>query len=670
MPPYILRYLSQEPIRSIVLFAVIVIAAKFGQYAQGAWNTSPAILWPPTGIALAAVWLWGYRYSGPVFFGLFLAAATGPGAHLLPAVVSTLGRVIGVVVGAFLLKKVKFDGWFATMRSVLAFFAVVIVTGMIEPTISMLVAAAAGDLTSYVSWTRSWAGHALSCLVFTPLLIAWSMPDRRKVTQSVAERVIAILFLMFSVYFLFWTRAASNFTFLFFGFFFLAHFWIAFRSSARMLAFSLFVTTVFGILGLFLSPVPGTSLSDQLFAAELFLFLVAPIFYIFFALVKERAHTVEELKEALGRIEKEGTVKNEFIVVLAHELRNPLAPIKTTLEILELEEHDPETKHLIKRAHQQVHSMRRLLDDLLDITRVTQGKFELKLERAHLCTLIDRCVDSTRELFKERGHTLEVHPPCNDSIVFDVDPVRFEQILINLLNNAAKYTNPGGRIEIHHEVSDGFVVLKVKDNGIGIAEEHLAKIFHPFWQMKASTAGGVGGVGIGLSLTKHIVEMHGGDLSVESAGLGKGCVFTVRIPIRSRTHTVAVHTTETLMPVRPFRVLVADDNQRAADALAKLLTLKGHRVEKVYSGNEVFEVVKAFDPEVILLDIGLPDMTGYEVVEQLRKRGFKRHIIALSGYGGREDKEKAMQSGFDHHITKPMAIEQFEDYLRTIQKEH
>lgn len=666
------RIRSTEFYWSAIVFVVMVLCAKFGQYLFFEWDTSPAVLWPAAGVGLAIIWLGGYRYVWPVFLGLLVASFIGPARDLIPAVVTTpLGQTAGFIVGVYLLRKGRFDGSFSTIRDVLLFLGVIAIASMIAPTITTFVSWVTDNLTAtpYVSWSRSWAGYMLSCLIVTPLIIAWGSQKEFRPQPRVVETFAAGALLLVSVYFLFWTRAASEFSFLFFGSFFLAHFWVAFRFSTKMLTLSLLGTTVLGFLGLFLSPVPGTLLNDQLFSAELFLFLVTPIFYIFSALVKERANTVEELEQAMGRIAREGTIKNEFIVVLAHELRNPLAPVKTTLEILELQAQDPDMRHLIKRAHQQVHSMRRLLDDLLDITRVTQGKFTLKLEHCNACGLIRRCVESVQELIKERQHTLIVDPVCDETLWLDVDPVRFEQVLINLLNNAAKYTDPGGRIEIHQSVKDDRLVIQVRDNGKGIAPEHQEKIFQPFWQMESSSLHGQGGVGIGLSLTKHIVDLHGGTITVESEGIGKGSLFTVMFPLKAEGQPVAVHPVEVKESIRPFRVLIVDDNHRAADALVKLLTLKGHTASAVYAGSLVPEAMESFKPEVVLLDIGLPDLTGHEVVRDLRERGYAQHIIALSGYGQKEDKEKALASGFDHHITKPMSIEQFESYLRELQKD-
>lgn len=658
----------QEVLQFIAVFVVILTAAKCGQYLFFEWHTSPAILWPPTGIALAVIWLWGYRYGIPVFLALLVASFTGPLGHLFPAVITTpLGQVIGITVGAYLLKNSFFDGSFSTIKGVLVFLGTITVISMISPTITTLISFLTDNLstTPFISWSRSWAGYIFSCLILTPLIIVWSTQKTSGRRLISFERILVGSGLLISVYFLFWSRLVTEYSFFFFALFFIAHFWVSLRFSTRALTLSIGVVTIFGILGLFIAPNPERTLNNQLFAAEAFLFLVVPIFYMFSALVKERASTVVELKAAMERIERENLIKNDFIAVLAHELRNPLAPVKSTLEILGLQNLEPETKQLVLNAHQQVHAMRRLLDDLLDITRVTQGKFQLRIERAHLCSMIEHSITSTKELFKDRGHTL-TFASCDDSLWLDVDPIRFEQVMVNLLTNAAKYTNPGGQIEISHRVKGKMVEVEVKDNGIGIEQEHLDDIFKPFWQMKTMTTPVGGSIGVGLSLTKHIVEMHKGTIRAISAGPGQGSTFIVSIPLSKEKPKEVAGPVKSDQPIPSYKVVVVDDNLAAANALAKLLTMKGHTVRTVYTGKDVAAAVVEFAPDIILLDIGLPDMSGYEVSLKLRQDRFKGKIIALSGYGQEEDKQKAFSAGCDQHFTKPMSITRFEEYLLTL----
>lgn len=657
---------ERELIPYALTFLCVLAAAKFGQYLFFEWKTSPAIIWPPTGIAVAILWVYGYRYAVPVFAALFIASLTAPLGSTFPPVITTpLGQVGGLMLIVYLLKRFSFDSSFTSIRSTLIFFIAIIFGCALAPTITTSVSFITGNLTTaaYLSWTRAWAGYVFSVLILYPFVVSWLQKDTSNFKVRINEVAFVAGLLVTSVYMLFWEQIPSELSFMIFAVFFISHLWAS-RFSMRIIATFSVITTVLGILGIFLSPRPDTVLSSQLLSTQLFLMLVVPIFYTFSALVKERAATFQTLRDTLDKIEKENVNKNEFIAILAHELRNPLSPIKTTLEIIGLETQNSETKKLLKGAHQQVHTMRRLLDDLLDTTRMSQGKFQLQIEHANLCDMLRRAVYTTKELLDERKHRIVLDPKCDDSVWLAVDPVRFEQVVVNILNNAAKYTEPGGRIEIDSAVKNGHAVLSIRDNGVGIENANLENIFNSFWQ-----AGGTNrhatGIGVGLSLTKQIVEMHGGTISVKSDGLGKGSTFTVTMPL-AKTRSVVVEEEDVVRSIPLFKILVADDNTAAANALAKLLRLKGHIVETAYSGKEVLEMASVFSPTIVLLDIGLPDMTGYEVTDKLRKDGFVNKIVALTGYGQKEDKDKAFEAGFDHHLTKPMAISRLEEYLLTI----
>ncbi len=661
----------REVVRFVLVFLVILLAAKAGQYFFFEWKSSPAVLWPPTGIGLAILWLGGYRYAVPIFLGILVSSVTGPTAYLIPAVVTTpAAQVLGQIAGAYLLKRFNFDGSLARLKNVGLVLLVFIVACMIAPTITTAISWATGNLTTtaYFSWSRAWSGYVFSCLILFPLIVSLVRPDEHFYKRRYFEYIAVALLLFLSVYFLFWTRVVANFSFIVFGAYFIAHFWVGLRFSTRAMTLSVFCTTVLSIMGLVFSPNPDRPLNTQLFNTELFLMLLVPIFYMFSAVVKERLNVVLELKRAMQRLEHESSIKNEFIAVLAHELRNPLAPVKTTLEILSLQNLEPDMKKLIHSTTKQVHSMRRLLDDLLDVTRVTQGKFQLRIERANLCAMLRESIQATKDICDDRKQTVIFDHNCNESIWLDVDPVRFEQVIVNIINNAAKYTEPGGRIEISHAVQDGLVELKIKDNGEGIDTENLQDIFEPFWQKNASGRSTTG-IGIGLTLTKRIVEMHGGTIQVESAGKGSGTTFIIQMPCSvlndDESRPQAAAPKRTTLPAK-FTILVVDDNEVAAEALKKLLRLKGHEAEAVYSGSAALETIQASAPDLILLDIGMPEMNGYEVAQKLRASGFAGTIVALSGYGQEDDIKKAFDSGFDHHFTKPIAIARLEEYFSTL----
>ena len=263
-----------------------------------------------------------------------------------------------------------------------------------------------------------------------------------------------------------------------------------------------------------------------------------------------------------------------------------------------------------------------------------------------------------------RGRYFESYSTPESQVLTDqVDPVRFEQAFVNILNNAVKYTERGGCVEISYTIKNNVVEIRIKDNGIGIAQDHLEEIFTPFWQAY-NTVSSASGIGVGLSLTKHSIEIHGGSIRAESAGKGHGSTFVMTLPSSKgdlqKDRRATARSNE--KPSR-LRILVVDDNQAASNSLAKLLTMKGHEARAVYSGEQGIFTAEVFMPDVIILDVGLPGMSGYEVAEKLRSKGFKNKIIALSGYGQPEDKQKAVDSGCDYHFTKPIAIAGLEDYL-------
>lgn len=299
--------------------------------------------------------------------------------------------------------------------------------------------------------------------------------------------------------------------------------------------------------------------------------------------------------------------------------------------------------------------IRRLLDDLLDTARVTQKKFKLQKETIPLQDVISQSVESTAGFLQSRRHSLRTSMP-NEPILLFADPVRLKQVFINLLNNAGKYTEPGGTIHISCEVRDTTVLVTVRDSGIGIDSKHLPHIFHPFRRVGPAIHVGTG-LGIGLSLTKRLVEMHGGTIRAESEGPGTGSTFTVSLPRPAQLPMPKMPPQETRgeNTVRS-RILIVDDNAAAAYGLQKLLAHHGQDVRTILSGTEALAVVPDYKPDVVLLDIGLPDMNGYEVAKQLRASGWSRTIVALTGYGQDTDKLEAKNAGIDHHLVKPVSV--------------
>ena len=367
-------------------------------------------------------------------------------------------------------------------------------------------------------------------------------------------------------------------------------------------------------------------------------------------------HTEQALREADRR-------KDEFLATLAHELRNPLAPIRNAVYILNSANADERQRQRARDViDRQVRHMSLLLDDLLDVSRVTRGQFELKREFVELRAVCDVAVETARPLIETKRHTLLVRLP-EESITLDADPLRLAQVVSNLLTNAAKYTDPQGCIELSAALHEGGLRLSVRDNGVGLTPESIPTLFGMFSQVDSSSERAQGGLGIGLALVKGLVELHGGQVSVHSEGLGRGSEFVVRLPAElvctPRRTQPADHDPEAARtePVRSGpKVLVVDDNRDAAQTLATALDVSGFEVHTVYSGAQALQLGALEQPHAVVLDIGMPEMDGYETARRLRRESWGRRaiVIAVTGWGQEEDKEDARAAGFDEHLTKPV----------------
>ena len=358
-------------------------------------------------------------------------------------------------------------------------------------------------------------------------------------------------------------------------------------------------------------------------------------------------------------LERADRQKNEFLSMLAHELRNPLAPIRTAVDVLRLKgDGQPEIEWAREIINRQTKHLVRLVDDLLDVSRITGGKIRLDLEVLNAASVVAAAVETSRPLIEESGHQMTVTLP-EEPVWVRCDRVRLAQVLSNLLNNAAKYTQRGGLIALTVERSGGEAVFRVADNGIGISAEMLPKVFELFTQVERSLDRSQGGLGVGLTVVKRLVEMHGGRVEAASSGAGGGSEFTVRLPaIESPPDPEAVADAplENRSPAAPLRVLVVDDNADAADSLAWLLRHGDHEVRTAHDGRQAVEVAHEFRPQAVVLDLGLPEIDGYEVARRLRQHADTRGalLVALSGYGQQEHRRRSSEAGFDYHFVKPL----------------
>ena len=382
----------------------------------------------------------------------------------------------------------------------------------------------------------------------------------------------------------------------------------------------------------------------------------------------ERKRMEEELRLRAAELAEADRRKDEFLAMLAHELRNPLAPIRNALEVIRLRAADPALVEQARAtAAHQVGHMARLIDDLLDVARITSGKIQLRAEPVDLAAAMRHAAEAARPLIEARGHHFALTPPPGPARV-QGDPTRLEQVLTNLLNNAAKYTEPGGQIAFTAELAPGLATLRVRDNGTGIAPEMLPRIFDLFAQDDRSLVRSQGGLGIGLTLVRSLVELHGGTVTAASAGPGLGSEFVVRLPTLPEAAPDPARLAPAPPPGRaPRRVLVVDDHADSARTLARVLELWGHEVRVAHSGPEAIAAVDADPADLILLDIGLPEMDGYEVARRLRARAPAATLIlvALTGYGQDDDRRRSREAGFDHHLVKPVDLADLQRLLES-----
>ncbi len=375
--------------------------------------------------------------------------------------------------------------------------------------------------------------------------------------------------------------------------------------------------------------------------------------------VTERTAALQASEELLRET---GRRKDEFLATLAHELRNPLAPIRNAIHFLKLR--GPATQDVQWASDvidRQVHGLCRLIDDLMDISRINQGRIELRRKTVPLDAVLADAVETIQPQIDGAGHKLTVlQPPAK--LLVDADPARLSQALMNLLSNAAKYTDPGGTIEVRVVSEGGTALVAVRDNGMGIPPHRLETVFEMFSQEEPALSRAKGGLGIGLALTRRLVQMHGGSVNARSEGSGKGSEFLVRIPLVGVQGQPEAQPTPApaATSAGALRILVADDNHDAAETLGVLLEVMGHEVRRVHDGEAAVREALGFDPQLVLLDIGMPKLNGYETCRLMREQagGAARTLVAVTGWGQPQDVQKAREAGFDRHMVKPLDIDE------------
>lgn len=383
--------------------------------------------------------------------------------------------------------------------------------------------------------------------------------------------------------------------------------------------------------------------------------------------ITDRQAHEQAVREHAERLAESDRAKDEFLATLSHELRNPLAPLRNSLALLKLAGSDPRTAPVHAMMERQVNHLVRLVDDLLEVSRISRGALSLRQETVELAAIVRNALETSDPLIHAAGHELVLDLPP-EPLWLEGDPVRLAQILSNLLNNAATYTEHGGRIVVRAWRDGEHAAIGVRDNGMGIAPETLPRMFGMFSRGERDIARAQGGLGIGLALSRRLAQMHGGTLEATSDGVGKGSEFTVRIPLAAGA-AAAPQPVESSDPgLARKRVLVVDDNIDAGDSLAMVLEMLGAQVRVARGGQQALEQFASWQPAAVLLDIGMPGMNGYEVARAIRERfaSSGAMLVALTGWGQDDDRRRAREAGFDHHLVKPAQIDALQTLLAAV----
>lgn len=652
------------------------LAAADAGHALGL-SLAPTLIWPAAGVALAAVYLAGPEAVAAVFLAEFVFIFFENAYPLWVALALGLASALAAAEAAWLLRRFAFHTGFARLSDAYLFIGTVILSAAIVPTVGIgsLVLAHQIPLSAARSAWGSWyVGVLFSLLIVGSFLLRWlpklsfSRTRREWIEIIAVEGAVAALALV-----IFATPYGNLGGVPILYLLLLPLFWTALRLGPRMTTLALALVAVISVVGS-IARFPGGTLPAAVFAIELLIAVLAIIFIITMAIAEERKDATATLRRQLVRLEalldkvrREDEAKNDFIALLAHELRNPLAPLLSSLELVRLTEADQRTRSTVNAMRGRVRTMARLLDDLLDLSRIERRTLSLSTEQIDLCAVARRAAETTEPLWREKRQRFEALLPA-EPVGVEGDPVRLEQVVVNLLVNAHKYTGEGGRITLTLAPEGAQAQLSVADTGVGILPEALAAIFAPFSQGEPGKR--VGGLGIGLALSRHLVEMHGGTLEARSEGVNRGSEFVVRIPLlpesgrlprKDRTREL-----KRLAPARPLSILVIDDNRAAADALVALLAHVGHQAHAAYDGASGIKKAERLKPAAVILDIGLPDLSGYEVAGTLKEHGLEAVLIALTGFGQAEDKRKALAAGFSYHLVKPIGLADLAPVLREV----
>ena len=674
-----------------VLILIYFLTAKLGLsfYALHGFATT---LWPLSGIALAFLIIYGYSLWPGITIAAF-AINLMTGSSPFVALGIAIGNTLEALLATYLLcKYVNLYRCFERLPDTLRFIGIVTIVGATTSATIGVTSIWLGDVIDLyqapATWFAWWIGNSVSALIMTPFLLTCLIPTRpwNKDSLGWLEIIAGYSFLIISNLIIFWYPIVQLKTSLVLYLILFPLIWSGIRFGSRGMTSSILITSIIAVWSTIYGRGPFiiNPINDRFLYMQIFLGTISVIFLIFLSIVKERRlfmlklkEHVDELEHALQKISAADEAKNDFLAILAHELRNPLAPVVSSLELMKIRiEEKVDVINLIKIIETHVYTISHLLDDLLDISKISRKKLKLEKETFLLKDVIEKSLETVNPAIKFKEHSVTVSLP-EKNLYLEGDPIRIEQIIVNMLINAVKYTDPRGQINLTCTTEDDIVIISIKDNGIGIAPDILTQVFEPFFQAKTDTAGAGSGLGVGLSLSKKLAELHNGSIIAKSEGVGKGSEFIMRLPIPKNIQLGMDMRTDgnqtfdldkkAIVSYKKYKILVIDDNIPAAEALSELLRYKGHEVKSSYEGETVLDIIRDFNPDIVVLDIGLSDISGYEVARRIRSQiGRRIQLVALTGYGQKSDKLKALKAGFDHHLTKPISISDLEKILNNL----
>jgi signal transduction histidine kinase len=648
------------------------LGGKLGLEFFGLVHPSASAVWPPTGIAIAALVLFGSRVWPAILAGAFLVNVT-TASSVAASLGIAVGNTLEAVLAAYLVH--RFAGGrhaFAHARDILKFAGL---AAMLSTMVSATIGVTTLTLTGHAPpsevgaiWLTWWLGDAAGAILVAPLLMLWYL-DRSWTWKPERAAEAALLFLstIGTAVIVFFEPVLEEYPLAFLCLPPLA--WAAFRFRQREVA------TAVAVLALIATwatangsgPFVMRTTNESLLVLQAFMAVIAMTALPMSALVSEREALVARAEAAREEAEVASRSKDEFLAMLGHELRNPLGAITAAMAVLDrIDEPAPDSLRWRRVMRRQAEHLTRLIDDLLDTARITAGKMVLKREPLELADAVERCVRALASSGVLRRDRIQVQ---SAPVWVDADRHRLEQIVTNLVTNAMKHTPPEGSIRVCTFPEGDHAVIRVDDSGSGIAPELLPRVFDPFTQGKQGIDRAGGGLGIGLTLVRRFAELHGGGVEARSAGPGAGSSFVVRLPRIATPATTRDGGTEVgRAPSHAYRILLVEDNEDARQSLRVLLEIMGHEVHEAVDGESGIGAALRLRPDFVVVDIGLPRLDGYEVARRLRTALPGVGLVALSGYGREEDKQRAREAGFDAHLLKPAGSERLQAELDALHR--